>query len=157
MKEHLIKCGGHDGASGFSVEEKKASQFARAFEKECEKRLSSIETDPSVEADVEAEIGEISALLVDELKELAPFGMGNPQPQLLFKNVKVVDVISLKGAHLKATLSDGKRYITGLLWRQASHPAIRAGATINLVAKADYNNFNGLTELQAIIQAAEIA
>jgi single-stranded-DNA-specific exonuclease len=157
VKKHLIKCGGHDGAGGFSVDAKNIRAFALAFEEECARRLSSLETVPWVEADTEAVLSEISAPLVDELKSLAPFGMGNAQPLVLIKGLKVVEVTTLKNAHLKATLTDGKRFITGLLWRQPDHPAIRRGATINLVCKPDYNNYNGLTELQAIIQAAEVA
>ncbi len=155
--KHLIKFGGHPGAGGFSVEEKNVKSFAKAFVAECAARLKEIETEPVAEADTEAELADISVPLIEELKSLAPFGMGNPQPQLLLKGLKVVEVRDIKGAHLKATLTDGKKFITGIMWRQVSHPAVKTGAKVNIVCRADYNNFNGLTELQAILQAVESA
>jgi len=152
----LIKFGGHEGAGGFSVEAKNVELFAKAFVAECEKRLVSLETEPVAEADTEVELAEVDVPLVEELKNLSPFGMGNAQPTVLLRNLKVVEVRDIKGVHLKAVLSDGKRFITGIMWRQVSHPAVRAGGKVNIVCRPDYNNFNGLTELQAILQAVEV-
>jgi len=154
---HLLKFGGHDGAGGFSVEASKLEKFAEAFVEECGRRLQSIETSPFAEADTEVELKEISLDLVEELKRLAPFGMGNPNPQMLIKGLKVMDLRQLKGTHLKATLSDGSRFLAGMLWRQTSHPALEKGALVNVAIRADYNTFNGVTELQGNLQAIEAA
>ncbi|MBX7136360.1 MAG: single-stranded-DNA-specific exonuclease RecJ [Oligoflexia bacterium] len=155
--EHLIKCGGHEGAGGFSVEEARIEAFKEAFEAECARRLDSIEVVPYAEADTEAQLEDIEMDLVHELEQFAPFGMGNPGPQILLAGLKVVEVKILKNAHLKATFSDGKRYLAGFLWRQTSHPALNVGATVNVVCKPDYSVFNGQTEIQANLQAIEKA
>jgi single-stranded-DNA-specific exonuclease len=154
--EHLLKFGGHEGAGGFSVEASKLEGFAEAFVEECGRRLEGIETSPFAEADTEVALGEISLDLVNELKRLAPFGMGNPNPQLLVKGLKVMDLRTLKGTHLKATLSDGSRFMAGMLWRQTTHPALEKGALVNVAIRADYNTFNGVTELQGNLQAIEL-
>ncbi len=157
VSEHLIKYGGHEGAGGFAVEEKKLHRFSEAFVAECAKRLKTIETEPVAEADTEVDLPDIDVSLVEELKQLAPFGMGNPQPLVLLKDLRVVDVRDIKGAHLKATLTDGKKFITGIMWRQRTHPAVKAGWHVNIVCRPDYNNFNGVTEMQATLQAVERA
>jgi hypothetical protein len=41
------------------------------------------------------------------------------------------------------------------MWRQTTHPKLKPGAKVNVVVKLDYNNYNGLTELQGHIQAVE--
>ena len=58
---------------------------------------------------------------------------------------------------MKVMLSDGKRYLTGMLWRQVEHPALKPDASVNIVFRPDLNTYNGNTEVQAIIQAAELA
>lgn len=157
LKELLIKFGGHEGAGGLSLEEKNLEKFKEAWDEECKKRLKSLETEPYAEADTEVSLDDISIDLVDELSKFAPFGMGNPSPVLLAKGLKVTETRVLKETHLKATLTDGKRFIAGMLWQHKEHPAIFPGAKINVAFKADYNTFNGTTELQAVIAAAEKA
>lgn len=157
VSKHLIKYGGHSGAGGLSLEENRLADFALAYEKECEKRLSGLELDPYVEADTEVALEDINVELVEELSRFAPFGMGNPNPVLLVRDLRVTDLKVLKDAHLKATLSDGKRYISGLFWRQTSHPDLIPGKKVNLAFRPDTNNFRGTVELQANIQAVEKA
>ena len=155
VREHLLKCGGHDGAGGFSVAEEKIEEFKRAFVAECKERLTGIEVVPFVDADTESTLPEISIGLVHELSKLAPFGMGNPAPLILLKKLRVVEVRVLKEAHLKVLLSDGHRFISGVMWRQSSHPALRLNEQVDIVCRPEVSSFNGTTELQANIQAVE--
>jgi len=155
--KYLIKYGGHTGAGGFSVKESDLLSFRDAFNSECEARLKDIETVPYIDADTEATLDEVSVSLVSELKNLAPFGVGNPNPHLLVKSLRVVEVRDIKGAHLKVLLSDGKRFLQGIMWRQTSHPAIRPNAYVDIVFRPETNTYNGTTELQANLQAVEAA
>jgi single-stranded-DNA-specific exonuclease len=155
--KYLIKYGGHTGAGGFSVKESDLLSFRDAFNSECEARLKDIETVPYIDADTEATLDEVSVSLVSELKNLAPFGVGNPNPHLLVKSLRVVEVRDIKGAHLKVLLSDGKRFVQGIMWRQTSHPAIRPNAYVDIVFRPETNTYNGTTELQANLQAVEAA
>lgn len=157
VAEHLIKFGGHEGAGGCSIASDKLQDFMQAFEEECRNRLSGVDLNPYAEADTEVELSDITVQLVDELKRFAPFGMANPSPVFLTKNLKVNDLRELKSMHLKATLSAGKHNIAGMLWRQVAHPALIKGKNVHIAYKPDYNNFNGLTELQAVLQAVERA
>ena len=155
VSQYLIKFGGHEGAGGFSVKEENLAAFRQAFIDECEQRLKAIETVPYVDVDAEATLEECSIQLVRELASLAPFGMGNPTPLVLIKDLVVKEVKVLKDAHLKVLLSNGKRYITGLMWRQTEHPALVPGKRVSIACKPDINTFNGNQELQATLQAIE--
>lgn len=155
--EHLIKFGGHDGAGGFSVAEDKLESFKKAFIAECKHRLSNIETVPFVDADTEATLDEFTVALVQQLGNLAPFGMGNPAPLVVFKNLLVKDVKVLKDAHLKILFSDGKRFVTGVMWRQTSHPSLTVNNYVNIACKPDVSTYGGSLELQANLQAVEDA
>jgi single-stranded-DNA-specific exonuclease len=155
VKQHLIKFGGHEGAGGFSVKAENLESFREAFNLECQKRLENIEIVPYVDADAEATLEECTVPLVRELSNLAPFGMGNPTPVVLVRDLTVKEVRVLKDAHLKVLLSDGRRFITGLMWRQTSHPALQIGKRVQIACKPDVNTFNGSLELQATLQAVE--
>lgn len=155
VKDHLIKFGGHEGAGGFSVAEENLLAFKEAFVTECQRRLSTIETTPFVDADTEATLEEFTVPLVKELSSLAPFGMGNPAPVVLFRGLLVKEVRVLKDAHLKVLLSDGKRFVAGVMWRQTEHPALRVNNYVDIACKPDVNSYGGNLELQAVIQAVE--
>lgn len=157
LKDLLIKYGGHDGAGGFSISADRLEDFREAFVAECERRLKSVETVPYAEADTEVQLTEMNLDLVEKLKNLAPFGMGNAAPQLLIKNLKVMDIRQLKGMHLKVLLSDGTRYLSGLMWRQSDHPFLRQNAKVNIVCRADSSTYQGATEVVANLQAVEAA
>lgn len=155
IKELLIKFGGHEGAGGFSVKQENLEAFQLAFDDECKKRLKGLELTPFVDADTEARLEDCTVELVRDLANLAPFGMGNPTPIVLVKDLTVKEVKVLKEAHLKVLLSDGRRFITGLMWRQPSHPALQPGKKVQIACKPDINTFNGSMELQATLQAVE--
>lgn len=154
-KDLLLKFGGHDGAGGFSIEEKNLTNFESLWNQVCEKSLKKLEVKPYAEADTEAELSEIKKETIEELESLAPFGVGNPSPQVLLKKLRVVDAQSLKGAHLKLQVSDGRVTMPALMWKTPSHPHAFPGAFIDVVAKPDLNLFNGLATLQLTLQAIE--
>lgn len=155
VSKYLVKYGGHEGAGGLSVKAENLEGFVAAFNDECRKRLSDLEIDPFVDADTEVTFEDLSLDLVRELSGFSPFGTGNPVPVLLTRGVKVMEVKDIKGSHLKVTFQDGKRYLTGMLWRQSKHPDLIAGKFIDLAYRIDKSTFNGYTELQANIQAVE--
>jgi len=107
-------------------------------------------------ADTQVTLSEIDLSLVKELGYFEPFGMGNPAPLLLTQALEVTEIRVLKNAHLKVMLTDGERYLTGLMWRRTEHPALFPGAKVDIAFRPDVNSFRGSKEIQAIIQAVEL-
>ena len=68
---------------------------------------------------------------------------------------RVVEVRDIKGAHLKTLLSDGKRFLSGVMWRQTSHPALKPNSYVDIVFRPEVSTYQGTTELQANLQAIE--
>lgn len=157
VRQHLLKFGGHEGAGGFSVDRKKVEKFAEAWNEECKRRLQSLELEPAIDADTEVRLGDIDTRLVEECKKFAPFGMGNPSPQLLVRGVEVTEVRTLKGTHSKVIISDGKAFLSGVFWRVAHHPALHVGAKVDIVFKPEISTYSGFAELVGNIQAVEVA
>lgn len=155
--KYLVKYGGHEGAGGFSIRENEVEHFAQAFEDHVEGCLKNIETEPLVFADTEVALDDVSLGLIDELGKFAPFGMGNAHPQLLAKDLKVSSIKEINGGHLKMILANEKVFLTGLMWRQTSHPALAQGARVNVVFRPEVNSFGGFDSIQMNVQAVERA
>jgi single-stranded-DNA-specific exonuclease len=101
------------------------------------------------------DLAEMTLPIVQDLKRFAPFGVGNSSPVLLAEQLTVTAVQSIKGTHLKATFFDGTRSLQGIFWRQTSHPALTIGGRVNAAFKAEINTFQGVTAVQAVLQAVE--
>jgi single-stranded-DNA-specific exonuclease len=151
--QHLIKFGGHDGAGGFSVREEKLTDFKGAFMAECARVLKTIDREPCLDVDAEGGIEDCTIQAVRELEGLAPFGVGNPTPTVLIRGLEVREIKVLKDAHLKVIFSDGRRFITGLMWRHTEHPALIVGARVDIACRPEINSYGGNQELQATLQA----
>lgn len=157
LSRYFSKFGGHTAAGGFSLKDDNVSEFAAAWNDECR---SFYEKNPEaafslVQADTEVSFAELDAVLCEDLQKLAPFGMGNSGPQLLVHNLKVKDLQVIKAKHLKATLTDGQRYLSALMWQTARHPELFSGANISVVCKPEINNFQSVKNVQLILQAVE--
>lgn len=153
IKDILIKFGGHEGAGGLSIQEANLPLLRKQFHQYCSTLLDVRELAPVAKADTEVKLHELSIDLISELQSLSPFGIGNPAPQLLTDNLEVIDLKVIKNAHTKVLFSDGKHFVSGMLWRTNSHPEIYKGNKVNIVFKPEASTFNGITEVLANIQA----
>lgn len=154
LAEHFERFGGHQGAGGFTLKSS-PSEFALAFNQLCRDRLERVPCVPVVLADTEVTLSDITPSLINELEGFAPFGIGNPAPQLLVRQVKVSQIRVIKESHLKANFSDGQASLSGMLWRYASHPALKTGAVVDIVCRPTINRYQGQAEVQLTLQAVE--
>ena len=157
LSDHLVTFGGHEGAGGFSIDSDRLKGFCRAFDEMCGSMLTEEQKMPTVTVDTEVALGELSLNLAERFETLAPFGIGNPAPVLLSRDLQVTDVRELRGGHLKAVLSDGVRTLTSMLWRTPHHPSLTRGAEVDVAFKLDVNSYLGERSLQATLQGVRIA
>ncbi len=83
--------------------------------------------------------------------------MGNPQAGLLSRGLNVCSGKDLKNTHLRVMLTDGRRYISGILWRKNKHPAQQVGAKVDVVYRPELSTYGGVSELYANLQAVQAA
>jgi len=149
----LLQHGGHAAAGGFTVRTEnlprlKARLLALAAEGLEEKDLT-----PTIVADAEVPLQEMSWTLWEALQRLRPFGEGNPEPIFVSRNVQVRRhrAVGTDGAHLKLLLFDGRAVWDGIAFRQgdwADHLPDR----IDIAYHLQQNEWNGETRLQLNIQ-----
>jgi single-stranded-DNA-specific exonuclease len=97
---HLERFGGHRAAAGLSILPERVEAFADAFASAAESTLAPDELVPTTVVDAVLPRGTTLTLdLCQELRRLAPFGLGNPDVTLLAPACEVVE---------PATVGDGK-------------------------------------------------
>ena len=62
---------------------------------------------PVLNIDAPLELQHIQPKLIRELEQLHPFGVGNPEPTFLGRNVKVLDQRIVRDDHLKLVVRQG--------------------------------------------------
>ena len=104
----LDRYGGHAAAGGFSVKPGRIDEFRSLLCDYCRRHFSS-KGGVSSEAkgpDLWLEASDVTLALAEELRELEPFGEGNPEPIFGLKGVFFADVkpLGAEGKHLSVTL-----------------------------------------------------
>jgi single-stranded-DNA-specific exonuclease len=111
LKEHLVDAGGHAAAAGFTIEKEKLKEFIIAAEKKAESQIKDKDLERDIIADIKIPVSKITIKLIESLKLLEPYGIGNPRP--VFLSNGVITGASLFGktsTHLKIFV-DGLEFI----------------------------------------------
>jgi single-stranded-DNA-specific exonuclease len=143
--QHLLRFGGHRYAAGIGLNADEVPAFAAAFEAVAARLLTEADLMPKLTIDVEVEPVEITKALVLELKRLEPFGMGNPEPLLMLRGMKVVERRTVGEGHLRLRVSrDGCTFVA-IAFNMANRDTT---GLIDIVFFPEMNEWNGSSSLQ---------
>jgi single-stranded-DNA-specific exonuclease len=90
--------------------------------------------------------------LAEELKQLAPFGMGNPGVRLLVPSARVRDVRTMgEGKHARFSLHSGAHRALGVAF---GRPSLGVGEDdlVDVAVRLEVNHWNGAVEPQVILR-----
>ena len=90
--DFLVDVGGHPMAAGFTVETKKLDLLEKKLYNLAAKLINKDHLERKLNIDVELSSELINAQTFDAITKLAPFGMANPEPVFLTKNLKVENI-----------------------------------------------------------------
>jgi single-stranded-DNA-specific exonuclease len=97
----LEQFGGHKYAAGLTMSVDKVPAFQEKFEEVVSSRISDIHMKPVLEIDDEILLDQVNYKFYNILKQMAPFGPGNPEPIFCLKQVFAENVRILKDKHLR--------------------------------------------------------
>ena len=114
--ELLERFGGHAAAAGFTIRVERLPELRRRLERLAGESLSQSDPHPSLMIDSEVALPELSWDLLDWIHQLEPCGQGNPSPLFFARGLSVAFKRSVgkENAHLKLTLSDGRKDIDAI-------------------------------------------
>ena len=142
--------GGHAAAAGLSVDVESIDRFAAEFEAAVASQQPQRAL-PCLEFDGEVLLEELTNKSLNELQFLAPYGMGNPSPHFVARNVSVLGLKVVKEKHLKfSARQDGFSLpciAFGMVERQDE-----LDGEVDLLFVPELNQWNGRTEVQLRIR-----
>jgi single-stranded-DNA-specific exonuclease len=152
---HLERFGGHCAAAGLSISTEQLEPFAAAFATHAEQMLSGVELEPVTRIDAVVSAGALTLGLAEELKRLAPFGLGNPEPTLLVASVEPVEPATVgDGKHLRFRVRqhgrDGGTAIAFGLG--AAIDRLRETGRCDLAFRLKENHWNGTVAPQLVVR-----
>lgn len=142
---HLAKYGGHRMAAGVTVARGQLEAFAATFEQAAGERLKETDLTPQLHLDAELPADELTMPLVREIEQLAPFGMGNAEPTLLMRNLRVLETRTIGEGHLKLRLEKGGRRFQAIGWRMGDEDI---PPRIDLACTPEIDTWGGNARLQ---------
>ena len=155
VSDLLVKFGGHPMAAGLSLEKKDIDEFRRRLNADAE--LTEEDFVPKIWIDVPMPFEYVNEKIVQELKNLEPFGQGNEKPlfaqkSLVIRNARVLgknrNVVKLNLVTETGQPVDGLLFADGdrFLEEQAGRNMI------DMIYYPDVNEYNGTRTLQAVIR-----
>lgn len=150
--EHLEGFGGHRAAAGLQIKAEKVEAFRAAFAAHANVVLS--EEDLRRTERVDAMVGGVGLglELAEELRQLAPFGMGNPGVRLLVPAARVSDVRTMgEGKHARFSLHSGSHRALGVAFGRASL-GVEDEDLLDASIRLEVNHWNGSVEPRVVLR-----
>ena len=147
------KFGGHSHAAGITLKRTGIDELRRRLNQHAAAHLTAEDLLPSINIDAEVPTDEISFELVAQLKDLEPFGAGNPRPTFLARNLCIIAEPRLIGErHLKMSVRGPQgRPLETIWWNGAAESALVTNGA-EMVYTIEERNWNGATFLQLSVQ-----
>ena len=119
--------------------------------------LSEEDLIPQIKIDALVSSQSLTLDLVEELKQFEPFGMGNPKPVFVTRNLQLLEEpFVMKEKHLKLKLRDEKgKQFEAVWWDGVEHSkeqTLKPQTRIELVYTPEANTWNNNTRLQLVVK-----
>lgn len=152
--EHLVKFGGHELAAGLSVTREELPTFRRLVNEYALNNLSECEMYPTIETDCEIDFSSISLSLAESLQTLEPYGVGNPIPMFVCRNVTLMELIGIsEGKHSKMVLGDGEHAVSAMYFSNSPDSlGVAVGDKVDVLFSIDINIWQDRKSVQMVVR-----
>jgi single-stranded-DNA-specific exonuclease len=157
----FIDLGGHAGAAGFSIKTENIHKIQQKITKFVNQKLADCELKPERFIDAEMKLNAVTVKNCRLVKKLEPFGVGNPDPVFLFKQVRVVEkrLLGSTADHLKLKIDDPTTpqkeniIVDSIAFKKGDYDSkIKVGDLIDFTANLSLNIWNGYTSPQLVVK-----
>ena len=141
----FVRFGGHRQAVGVTLEESRVEELRERFNAAALARLSFEDLHPKLSIDAELRLQELDDGSAAEVLQLSPFGLDNPAPLFLVRNVELrqpPEPFGREAEHLRLRLWSEQCSQFAKAWRFASRVAeLEPGRRIDVVLSVDADNY----------------
>jgi single-stranded-DNA-specific exonuclease len=149
--DFLGSFGGHKAAAGLELKAGQLTAFRGAFAAYADSVLGPEDLKRTERIDAIVGGASLGLDLAEELKQLAPFGMGNPGVRLLVPSARVRDVRTMgEGKHARFSLHSGSHKALGVAF---GRPSLGVGEDdpVDVAVRLEVNHWNGAVEPQVVL------
>lgn len=152
-RELLLRYGGHKAAAGVTVARDQIDAFAARFNEVARSHLTPEDLVPEIRVDLEVSMDGMDEKLESLFRHFEPFGIGNPTPVLLARNVTIARPPRTMGRDgLKLVLDTGTGSIEAIGWGFAHRAAeFEPGGCVDVAFRLEKDEYRGESRLQARI------
>ncbi len=140
--------GGHELAAGITIKQENIDEFRIRLDKIISE--SDVNYYSKLRIDGFLDLSDINESLVSELIDLAPFGIGNPEPVFVSRSVDVASQRILKDKHLSLNLKQKKRVFNAIFFNINNQ--VKVPNQIDIVFTPEFNIWNGKKSIQLRIK-----
>ncbi len=157
--EHLVKFGGHELAAGLSVTREQLPLFIEKINEFARNNLAESDLVPVIEADCEIDFGDATLALADSLQILEPYGVGNPVPQFVMKNITVSEISGVSdNKHTRFTFTNGRTSVSAMYFSSSPDSlGIFTGDKVDILFSISINEWQDRKSVQLIIKDIKVA
>ncbi|MCA9738645.1 MAG: single-stranded-DNA-specific exonuclease RecJ [Gemmatimonadota bacterium] len=149
---HLLeRFGGHRMAAGLDVGRVQLEAFREAFDRIARERLTEELLQPALSPDLELDLAHIDDAFYDLLRHAGPFGVGNPRPLFLARNVPLTSPPRSVGkGHLALELGAGRARFGAVGFGLADRipPDVLGTGPVDVVFQIRRETWRGRTSLR---------
>jgi len=153
--EILTAFGGHAQAAGVTLPAGQVAVLDRMLNEYAGRFIDEKTYIPGIEVDAVVSLQDINTELVNEIKKLAPFGHGNPEPLLACSAASLLAWRKIGGneSHLKLIVADEKATLDGIGFNLAScAEEIAAAGEVDVAFIPSVNSWRGQRSIQLKIK-----
>ena len=152
---HLLRYGGHKAAAGLTIARDEVEAFRAAFVAHADAVLTDEDLVPEVRIDAVAQGDALSLDLAEELQQLAPFGMGNPNVSLLVPAATMSDPRAIgEGRHVSFTLEAGGARSRCVAFGAGDALPVDAGEPADAAVRLEIDRWNGSVSPKLVLRQA---
>lgn len=144
--ELLVKFGGHQQAAGISIREENLAAFYDSFDAYAAENLTPEDLVPEYGIDAEISEEDLGDRILAITNSMKPYGMGNPEPLFMMRQVKVASLRVLKESHLKMGLFVAGKVVDAIGFNLARK--IPDAGVVDILFTVELNVWNGRQRLQ---------
>jgi single-stranded-DNA-specific exonuclease len=150
--EHLEGFGGHRAAAGLTIKAENVAAFQETFAAHANEALAPEDLRRTERVDAMVGGVGLGLELAEELKQLAPFGMGNPGVRLLVPSARVTDVRAMgEGKHARFSLRSGSHRALGVAFGRSSL-GVEDEDLLDATVRLEVNHWNGSIEPRVVLR-----
>ncbi|MEC0091661.1 single-stranded-DNA-specific exonuclease RecJ [Paenibacillus macquariensis] len=159
--KHLMDhYGGHPAAAGMSLHIEQLSEFESALNQYAKTILVTEDLMPVVDADGEWKVSDLPISVIEELELLQPFGMANPVPRFIIRDIVLQEsrTMGRDHNHLRLTMQQGNSRLEAVAFGQGNlSDLLTSGTSLDVIGELTINEWNGSRKLQLMLHDLAIS